>query len=547
MVQIDLTRYKRLGFLLLATLVLFVLAFAFYDIIRVEPLRLPQNIQAFPKIQPRDLPDAAIALSECTKELRMCTSDSECEECGAGKFGCTVVQRDGQFEINGIKVPKGNFCLPKKDPKQGCNMYTGKYVWTTAADCPPNEKGEYSSQCWKCTCLYPDLFYDEKDCSTQIACVNTSANTAQSAAQQRTKNRLIGTPYSKYAGQVWDPNAPTQAGDSVLNQNPYATDDQGRPLFYCDCDARDNNGQKEFLRLPNDPYSCHVDQCYAYGQKITTTYGCKTPNGQDCDPYATPENCTCKCNCSLSQAITRADGTCQVVAGMCYPGRIKDDYSGCDCGVMKKIRCRSKLKNQTEMSLPVCKMDDNPWGEECQDQCTPNPCNFGGTCIYNADGSSSCNCDRATNKPQNLIDANGAPANLKSTADCSKWFAAPGTVMRYIERGAAGAYCGDKTQPREASAGLVCEFENTQYGGCYAQAQDLQHYWHNGWLSAYKRPIEFKCAKTPGHLKCRGVNPQDCDGDYCLKLGQSTSCRNDQRTVGMGNVGDMWRYIAMLP
>jgi hypothetical protein len=426
----DLAQYKRLLILFLGAILVFAGVFVVWDLVYVDkstPTRSDYNLQAFPKVQPKDLPDAAISLSACTNELKPCTSDFDCLQCDeSGKFKCTPVERDGQYEINGIKVPKGQYCLPRTDRTQKCNKYTGKWVWSTASDCPPDENGMFSSQCWKCMCLYPDLFYDQKDCSTQIACINSSDKTFQSADAQRKRNRLVGAPYSKFPGQYWDPSAIDSIDSAVLEENPYATDSKGRPQFYCECDTRDERNQKEFLRLPNDPYTCHVDMCYNRNQKISTTYMCRTSGGQVCDPYETPADCKCSCNCFMNNAVTRPDGTCQIVEGMCLPGRTNNTVTGCECGSFKKRICRSALKNTSNTTLPECKDANNPFGEECYDQCKPNPCT-NGACIYDDSKPSGQRCDCSGVLPtQN--DAIGQPVKFTSNADCTRFAADPGSV-----------------------------------------------------------------------------------------------------------------------
>jgi hypothetical protein len=426
----DLAQYKRLLILFLGAIIVFVGLFIAWDLIYVDktdPSRSEFNLQPFPKAQAQNLPDAAVSLSACTNELQKCTSDFDCLKCDeSGKFKCTPVERDGQYEINGIKVPKGQYCLPRTDRAQKCNKFTGKWVWTTASDCPPDENGRFSTQCWKCVCLYPDLYYDQTDCSTQIACVNASDKTFQSAETQRRRNRLVGAPYSEFAGQYWDPNAPDSIDSAVMDANPYATDDKGRPKFYCECDSRDERNQKEFLRLPNDPYTCHVDMCYNKNQKISTTYMCRDSKGQVCDPYERPEDCKCSCNCFMNTAVTRPDGTCQVLGGMCLPGRNNDTLTGCVCGAFMKRKCRSSAANTSNTALPQCKDADNPFGEECYDQCYPNPCN-NGACIYDSSRPSGQRCDCSGVLPSQK-DAIDRPVTFTANENCSSFTASPGAV-----------------------------------------------------------------------------------------------------------------------
>jgi hypothetical protein len=392
---LNVQRYSRLLIFFVAAVVVFVVTLMAYDLVYVEKAttRSNLNLQAFPRAQAKDLPDANVSLSKCVDELQTCAVDDDCLSCNdTGTFKCTSVERDGQYEINGIKVPKGSYCLPKTQSAPQCNRYTGKWVWTTSSDCPPDENGVFSSQCWKCMCLYPDLFYDEKDCSTQIACVNTSDKTFQSPEDQRKRNRLKGAPYGKYAGRYWDPSAISSIDDPVLNENPYATDDKGRPLFYCECDARNDRNQKEFTLLPNDPYSCHVDLCYNLGQRLTNTYMCKNAANQPCNPYETPQDCTCSCTCSLNTSATRADGTCQVVAGLCDPGSVNNTYTGCNCTYFQPIQCKSKQANTTRTDLPNCKDQNNPWGQECKDPCAGNPCGSNGQCSRNETAANKYQC-----------------------------------------------------------------------------------------------------------------------------------------------------------
>lgn len=437
---LNLQRYRRLLVLFVGAVFVFLVAFVFYDMIFVEKDTAQQkNLQAFPKIQPKDLPDAAISLSKCVSDLQQCAMDDDCLACDeSGKFKCTTVDQEGRYEINGIKVPKGKYCLPRTDAAPECNRYTGKWVWSTASDCPPDANGVFSSQCWKCVCLYPDLFYDQTDCSTQIACVNTSDKTFQSPEDQRKRNRLIGAPYAEYAGRYWDPNAVDSIGDPVLMENPYATDSKGRPKFYCECDARNARNQKEFIRLPNDPYTCHVDMCYNLGQRLSQTYACKNSKNQPCDPYETPQDCTCDCNCILNNSTTRPDGTCQVTAGMCFPGSVNNTYTGCNCGVYVTTECRSKQKNQTNLSLPECKDENNPFGQECTNPCGSKPCGTNGTCVFNRTmpGGYECYCSY----PQQT-DAQGVPLkwSMLNKSSCnSDNMCSHGNALFYGEPGYSG-------------------------------------------------------------------------------------------------------------
>ena len=91
--QIDVGSSKRLVFLFILATMLFAVLYTGYDLIYVEKMTtVNNNLQAFPRVQPKDLPDADISMSKCVTELQSCVFDDDCNTCSenTGKFKCTT-------------------------------------------------------------------------------------------------------------------------------------------------------------------------------------------------------------------------------------------------------------------------------------------------------------------------------------------------------------------------------------------------------------------------------------------------------------------------
>lgn len=372
-----------------------------YGLIKPED-DVPYNFMAFPSVSPTSLPDANVSPGSCLNKLTPCDVVGRCQTCG-DEFECTDVEVAGTYTFNDVEVPAGKWCLPKKNPNQTpCDPYTGRWTWVTNdEDCMPLSG---KNQCWKCLCLYPDLFGDPSTgCRKQLACrppkgapLNVTTDAVLIATEAAGKD---------LQGKVWDPST---KDSTILRMNPYSTDANGKPLFACGsprnptpitngaplCDdkATLNNQPLPLIRLPDDPYSCYQDPCYPLDSHSTTALTCK--DGV-CD--------TCECKSTdvtipddPGQSRSDLKGLCVDSSKVCKEagaGTWDKDNKKCNCPSGFNRKCNSNFVTWPESDIPktqCCSSDQNPVGWECHDPCNdPNAC---------GPYSSACNFDKATGK-----------------------------------------------------------------------------------------------------------------------------------------------------
>lgn len=311
----------------------------------------------------------------CSNTLYSCNNDLSCDtQCGNSDYTCTNVSQGEEVMYNGMKVGKGNWCLPKN--KKGCGKYTGMSVWSDS------EGGE-----WKCICKYPQLF-DGEYCLNNKACKDFSEK-AKNINQL--ENKLVDA-----QGNVWDPTLPNFIPPNGLS--PLAKDKDGKPIFKCRCgggyNITDPKNIYQFANLPNDPYYCHLDPC-------TPNSGSRTWD---------EENMTCNCGLDMEKDT---DGLC--ITPTCPYGSWDKLNQRCAClGRTALVYCnsdkvrRNGINPNTGKKYPDCKDMKNENGMECIDRCifddkyeegdcidkTCKKC-IGGTCIFSGEGGNSdisCNC-----------------------------------------------------------------------------------------------------------------------------------------------------------
>lgn len=223
------------------------------------------NFDPLPTVHPSDLPDSSMRSQDipvCLMAPTKCTSSGECSECADnGNITCSDPKSDVVYELpSGISIPSdGNsYCIPKAATNMPCNRYTGKYVWTDSAE---------SGQEWKCECLYPDLFNNpQSGCTDQVAC--NSSNRQLNASHPAPIYKLADVTSLRKGNDAkfWDPTDP----NADLTENPYTVTDTKDAKYVCACGITTDDDNKykvdsqtvpPYVRLPNDPYNCHVDTC----------------------------------------------------------------------------------------------------------------------------------------------------------------------------------------------------------------------------------------------------------------------------------------------
>lgn len=344
-------------FVFILVVVITVIVLAVYRIFRPE-LQLPYNFSPFPNVSPKDLPDASTTGGNCSTTLTPCDALGACSKCGEEDYECTQVIDSNRYVFKNMKVPLGNWCLPKQNPDQTCNTYTGRWTWSNDSDYCQRVNGK--NQCWKCLCLYPDLFDGpETGCTTQKACKN---NEIPKKGVDQNNNHLVGMPGTKYDGKVWDPHL----GDTdVLLTSPYTVDDStNKPMFQCKCDTETII---PFVKLPHDPYTCHIDPCFKYDNYR--------------HPGAKCSESDCECNCDTVSGSIKAPwgdykGTCLQESDVCKNGTWDKTTQNCNCPGGISVDCKSN--HVPDSTGPDCA--DNPLGRQCVYPCTPNRCQNGGVC-----------------------------------------------------------------------------------------------------------------------------------------------------------------------
>ena len=296
--MINIRSFNTHIFALIFIILITILTVMFFELVKPDNIKREFNYDAFPNIKPTDLPEPTLASgSSCLSSLKTCNSDIDCGDCG-DNFACTDTETE--HIVDGVRVPAGKFCLPKKDGDAICNVHTGKWVWAS----------EGGDQNWKCVCRYPSLYTDsDSGCTKQVACGDSTVPLKfQSDAPSESD-------YSYKKGDVWDP---VNLQSENLSVNPFSTfkDSNGNtlPLLACDCTSSGN------VRLPNDPYVCHPDYCTDYdGNENGEGY---TAAVLDENGYATGD---CDCENAKFGNETQVLQTIPVgkLRGLCYnPDRV---------------------------------------------------------------------------------------------------------------------------------------------------------------------------------------------------------------------------------
>jgi hypothetical protein len=419
MVKFFTSKLKQQLLLFFIVLIISLIAFTIYKLIKPEK-EIMFNYNPLPEVSPKDLPDAPGSMKSCFNTLTPCTDvGAGCPSCG-GDFECKKIDTANFYNLNGIEVPTGTWCLPKHEGQQTCNVHTGKWVWSSG-NCPNGK-----SQCWKCVCLYPDLYGDpETGCTTQKACLNE-----QLSSESQKDNKLVATVFApdKYKGQVWDPTS-TSSDSDILRLNPYQADDKGNPYFSCRC-----NGEGQLL-LPNDFYNCNMDSCFI-------------------DLNIKSLNCSsdgiCKCDCSSNGGIKIREGQYN---GMC----IRDNFGYCTDGnfdeVNYKCNCPSGLSRDCNSlyvrrdGKPDCVNPENMIGKECVNVCIPSPCKNQSQCAIDQAGYDSgtnkdgyiCQCETATTTEQIKDAGNDSYIYKFRGKNCEeKCLPTDFTVHKYLDWGKLG-------------------------------------------------------------------------------------------------------------
>ena len=455
-------------FVMIIALILIIL----YKIIGIEkPARY--NYDAFPNISPKDLPDARSGQGSCFNKLTPCDGPGNCSKCGEDSFECINVDYDGEYMLNNIKVPKGYWCLPKKQRDLQCGKYTGKWIWSSGGSCPDGK-----TQCWKCECLYPDLFNGQA-CMVQQACINRSGLAANKGNQD--SNKLIGQEISgEWKGVKWDPNDTSNPDNPVLMVNPYTSDSvTGKPWFACSCSTDTNNNNLPYATLPGDPYNCHIDPCWEYDGYIKSGANC------------TDSSCTCNCKnggitvpggyykdrCVSDTSICQENGT-----GAWNVGAKK-----CNCNTTGiSLDCKSDNYPRTEENPTTpCKTNDdcmgktcdtttgwcqctnpkNPVGSECVNPCNPTICNGGVCTVTTTLPYYKCDCSKTTQITTKDCDNINRTGQL-SGPNCTQPAYPDGTILQTRK---VGDFCKmngtDGYSPKYCLSGVNYEDDNVDGEG----------------------------------------------------------------------------------
>ena len=434
--------YLTFSLVFSVALVLFVL----YTVLAPEQTHF--NFSPFPTVSPKDLPDNKIAGNSCYDTLTQCDAMGGCSKC-TSEFSCTRVEEGGQrYVFNNLPVPAGDFCLPSISQDTGtCNVYTGQWLWTSGAD----------KQKWECDCLYPSV-YSGSDCGTQVACQNQfierfrpNAQSPQLLANSTLKSTadIPGTNIKK--GTEWNPNASGADAAEVLKINPLSVLPDGSPMFACDCDSQNASGVDNFvptLKLPNDPYNCHLDPCLTLQGNAYSAPNCLQSECKDKQEVTKP-SCSCAdVNQKAADPNTPASGLCfapslfcnlQYDDGTYHMGNYNSDTKKCNCAdtsgtIFGTSRDCTTDPTKVTGTLPLCSVSTNLLGQECYSPCgdysyrNPNdgqqacgPCHFTkNTCFYTdpSKGQDSYWCGGApTSTPPPTTDYIGCCGTVGPTID----------------------------------------------------------------------------------------------------------------------------------
>ena len=326
---------------MLVTMIITIFLLTAYESIK------PVEIQSHNFIPlPQTFPDLDKIQSSSCNTLTKCSEDGKCTSCGSvgsSVYQCTEIGDGEKVFFNGEKVPAGTWCLPAGKGNVACNPHTGRAIWS-------EDKG------WECACLYPDLF-GGKDCSTAIACQAPNA-----PGVDQSGNVLV----HKDTGVKWDP-----AG---IN-SPYDTDPAGNPLYVCKCDSTQT---KKFVRLPGDPYRCHLDPC---SDKHEIPFWDSKQNKCDCTAKGTVNN---------EYAYSNVSKKCIRTPQCAWDDKLQQ----CKCpeGQVSHT-CNSNTMQRTSTNAKPC--PNIPGGSYCS-----NPCE--GYCLNGGIGTisgTSCIC-KCPDKPR---------------------------------------------------------------------------------------------------------------------------------------------------
>jgi hypothetical protein len=353
-------------FAFIATFIIALIVISIYMMITPEK-STPYNFDPFPTETPSAMPDPSGGTDGCWDKLTACDSNGQCNACDVSQYECKKVDKDNIYHFNGINVPKGNWCLKKdNNPNPQCNPLTGRWIWTYDPEYCSSHGG--GSQCWKCHCLYPSMFAgQDTGCEVPIACQNDSVRT-QSIGQLQTGNILqpTGCAPESIKGCTWGPNGDVNAGcESISQLGPYDTDMDGNPLFSCACG--DRKSSQYFAKLPNDPYTCHLEPCFSYMNSTSKGLQCDT------DSCGNETNCHCECPVNFAKSPSgEYEGTCVLVSSACGAFGYSEDLKQCTCGEGPywQRQCKSALTGvNMDTDYPDCTLPQNALGSECYNPC----------------------------------------------------------------------------------------------------------------------------------------------------------------------------------
>ncbi len=442
---------------------------------------VPFSFNPFTQEAPTALPDPTSGTSGCWNKLTPCDSKGECSACDISEYECKNITNE-KYTFNGINVPQGKWCLPKHRNKETvCNPMTGRWVWTYDPEYCFETGG--GSQCWKCECLYPNLFTNPKQgCEISVACQNDSIRNFNRGTEQK-GNFLQATKYApkEISGCVWGIDEPKPECKNITNYTPYDKDSNGNPYFACVCGNSDN---QKFINLPNDPYTCHLEPC--------SSYIGSTGNFTVCD-----ENGNCSCSCPENFAKSpngKFENECVLISGSCGSFGFNSETGQCTCGEGPywERTCKSSLTGVNEKkNVPECVNPENALGSECYNPCEDMDCLNDAPCI-------SCGKDSYKTLPSCRLAGDGS---LLSDEDASQVHA-----KCLCELG--------KKFPNENLSGFhgdKCQFR------CLADGTELSHY--NAFGGSGGSTCDGACCCS-GRTKVRdtsfwGISSVvQCDGDY---------------------------------
>jgi len=330
-------------FVFILVVIIFIAFFIAYNLIKPEQT-IPYNFQPYPNFSPKDIPDINVGSDSCFNKLTKCDVNGDCSSCG-DSFDCVDSSTDGQYFMNGISVPQGKYCLPKNNNQNACNIHTGRWTWSDDPEYCNIVAG--SNQCWKCLCLYPGIYSEEKGgCNTLIACKNTNTVLDQSSS------KLVSTPEAVTdlgipLNTPWDPLSKDDNVLKALQYSPYSSNAQGKPYFKCSCGLLAN--------YPNDPYKCHLDGCNS-----ANDYGTNDKIGV---LVKVNDNGTMTCDC--------VDSGLELVKNENSPffNTCASPQNPCGSGI-NQVECGSDYANPLDNKKPTqCFNPKNPFGLECEDKC----------------------------------------------------------------------------------------------------------------------------------------------------------------------------------